>query len=100
SATNTPPTFTQSVPPNMNFRSIAFPAVWSCVAPAVGGSGNITCTDSSNLALNATATFTLVLQVNAGTASGTNIGETVTAKTNNIVPNSTTKSGTATIVVG
>ncbi len=98
-ATTTPPTFSQSTPPNTNFQSIAFPGGWSCTTPAVGGTGTITCTDGGNLALNGTASFTLILQVNAGTPSGTNIAETVTANTGNIVPGLTTNSATAIVVV-
>ena len=40
-----------------------------------------------------------MLQVNASTASGTNIAETATATATNIVPNLTTNSATATVVV-
>ncbi len=97
-AAATAPTFTQTTPPNTNFQSIVAPAGWTC-PPPVGGTGTITCTDSSSLALNASATFTLVLQVNAGTTSGTNIAETVTASATNIVPSLTSNSATATVVV-
>lgn len=93
------PTFTQTTPPNTNFQSITFPAGWSCITPAIGAAGTITCTDGSNLGVNATANFTLVLQVNAGTASGTTIAETVTANASNIIPGLTTNSATATVVV-
>jgi uncharacterized repeat protein (TIGR01451 family) len=58
----------------------------------------ITCTIAS-LALSATANFTVVLQVNAGTASGTNIAETVTATATNIIPGLTTNSATASVIV-
>jgi len=92
-------TFTQTTPPNTNFQSITPPAGWVCTKPAVGAAGTITCTDVSSLALNASASFTLVLQVNSATASGTNIAETVTANASNIVPNSTSNSATATVVV-
>jgi uncharacterized repeat protein (TIGR01451 family) len=51
------------------------------------------------MAVNAIAPFTLVLQVNAGTASGTNIAETATATATNIVPNLTSNSATAMVVV-
>jgi uncharacterized repeat protein (TIGR01451 family) len=92
--------FTQSTPPNTNFQSITIPAGWTCpTLPPIGGTGTITCNDGSNLAVNATATFTVVLQVNAGTPSGTNISETATATATNIVPNLTTNSATATVVV-
>lgn len=93
-------TFTQVTPPNTNFQSIAPPAGWTCgTVPAVGGTGTITCTDGSNLGLNATANFTLVLQVNAGTPSGTTITETDTANATNIVPSLTSNSASATVVV-
>jgi uncharacterized repeat protein (TIGR01451 family) len=92
--------FTQNTPPNTNFQSITPPAGWTCgTVPPVGATGTITCTDGSNLAVNATANFTLVLQANAGTASGTSIAETVTASATNIVPSLTTNSATATVIV-
>ncbi len=96
-AAATSPSFTQTTPPNTNFQSIVAPG-WSCTTPAVGAAGTITCT-AATLAFNATATFTLVLQVNAGTASGTNIAETATASATDIVPNLTTNSATATVIV-
>jgi len=92
-------TFTQTTPPNTNFQSITAPAGWTCTTPAVGAAGTITCTDGSNLALNTPANFTLVLQVNAGTTSGTNIAETAMATATNIVPNLTGNSATASVIV-
>ena len=80
-------TITQTTPPNTNFQSITPPAGWTCgTVPPVGGTGTITCTDSGTLAVNGTANFTLVLQVNAGTASGTNITDTVTATRPTLCP--------------
>jgi uncharacterized repeat protein (TIGR01451 family) len=93
------PTFTQTTPPNTNFQSIIPPAGWTCTTPAVGAAGTITCTDGSSLAVNGIANFTLALQVNANTPSGTNIAETDTATAANIVPNLTTNSATANAVV-
>ena len=90
--------FTQSTPPNTNFQSITAPAGWTCINPAVGAAGTITCTIST-LAATTTANFTLVLQVNAGTASGTNVAETDTATATNIVPGLTTNTATALVVV-
>jgi uncharacterized repeat protein (TIGR01451 family) len=92
-------TFIQTTPPNTNFQSITAPAGWTCVTPAVGKTGTITCTAAGTLAVNATASFTLALQVNAGTASGTSISDTVTANATNIVPNLTANSATATVTV-
>jgi len=99
-AATTGASFTQVTPPNTNFQSITPPAGWTCgTKPAVGGTGTITCTASGTLALNSTGTFTLVLQVNSGTPSGTNITETATATATNIVPNLTTNTASATVVV-
>jgi len=94
-----PVKLTQTTPPNTNFQSMTPPAGWTCITPSVGAAGTITCTDGGTLAINAPANFTLVLQVNAGTPSGTNIAETATATAGNIVPNLTTNSATATVVV-
>jgi uncharacterized repeat protein (TIGR01451 family) len=92
--------FTQVTPPNTNFQSITTPGGWTCgTKPAVGGTGTITCTANGNVNVNATATFTLVLQVNAGTPSGTSITDTATATATNIVPNLTTNTASATVVV-
>ena len=89
--------FTQVTPPNTNFQSIAAPGGWTCgTVPAVGSPGTITCTDGGNLAVNATASFTLVLQVNAGTPSGTSILDTDTATATNGVASS---SANATVLV-
>ena len=93
-------TFTQITPPNTNFQSITPPAGWTCgTVPPVGGTGTITCTDSGTLAVNGTASFALVLQVNSGTSSGTNITDTATATAANMVPGITTNTASATIVV-
>ena len=92
-------TFTQSTPPNTNFQSITPPAGWTCTKPAVGGTGTITCTDASALALNAPANFSLVLQVNANTASGTTINETATSTATNVVPNLTNSTASAAVTV-
>ncbi len=93
-------TFTENTPPNTNFQSMTPPAGWTCgTAPPVGGTGTITCTDSSTLAVNGIASFALVLQVNTGTPSGTNITDTATATATNIVPSITTNTASATVVV-
>lgn len=92
-------TITEVTPPNTTFQSITPAAGWTCTTPAVGGTGTITCTDGGRMTVNSTASFTLVLQVPAGTASGTNITDTVTANAPNIVPNLTDNSASATVVV-
>ena len=92
-------TITEVTPPNTTFQSITPPAGWTCITPAVGGTGTITCTDGGRMTVNSTASFTLVLQVPATTATGTNITDTVTANAPNIVPGLTNNSASATVVV-
>ena len=98
-AAATAPTFNEAVPPNETFQSITIPAGWSCTTPVVGATGNISCNDGSNLATTAPVTFTVVLGVNATTASGTFIPDTATASASNIVPSLSSNSATATVLV-
>jgi uncharacterized repeat protein (TIGR01451 family) len=92
-------TLTQTTPPNTTFQSITPPAGWTCTAPAVGSTGTITCTATGTLGVNATANFSLVLQVTSTTPSGTSIPETPTASAGNVVPGLTSNSATATVIV-
>ncbi len=94
--------FTEATPPNTTFQSIVIPAGWTCpTLPPVGGTGTIICNDGSNLAVGgaSTATFTVVLQVNSSTPSGTNITDTVTATATNVVPGLTTNTATANVLI-
>lgn len=90
----------QQTPPNTTFASVTAPAGWTCATPAVGGTGQITCTDGAALASGTTATpFTFVVTVNSGgtaPAAGTTIVNwaDVTSQTTDPVPtnNATTTS--------
>jgi uncharacterized repeat protein (TIGR01451 family) len=96
-------TFTQTTPPNTTVVLMTPPGGWTCgTAPAAGGAVTITCTDGGTLGVGPTntATFSLVLQVNSVTPSGTNITDTATATASNIVPSITTNAASATVVVG
>jgi uncharacterized repeat protein (TIGR01451 family) len=72
---------TDTLPSSLLFRSITQPAGFTCTTPAVGATGTITC-NAATLANNATATFTLTVEVapgatgtivnNAGVSSATN----------------------------
>jgi uncharacterized repeat protein (TIGR01451 family) len=98
--TNAGMTFTQTTPPNTTFQSMTPPAGWTCgTVPPVGGTGTITCTLAGTLAVNGTATFSLVLQVAAATPSRTNITDTATATAGNMPPGITTNTASATVVV-
>jgi uncharacterized repeat protein (TIGR01451 family) len=56
----------QQTPPNTTFSSMTPPTGWTCgTAPAVGGTGQVICTDGSNLnSSTTTTTFTFVVTVN------------------------------------
>jgi uncharacterized repeat protein (TIGR01451 family) len=90
--------FTETLPANTTFFSMATPAGWSCSDPAVGSPGTITCTIAS-LAAGATATFAPVLKVTAGTASGTPITDTDNVSSTTPDPNPTSNSATVTVLV-
>ena len=64
---------TEATPANTTFVSISPSA--GCTTPAVGGSGSISC-PAGTLADEATATFSMVVNVNAATATGTLITNT------------------------
>jgi uncharacterized repeat protein (TIGR01451 family) len=96
-------TFTQTTPPNTTLVLMTPPGGWTCAtSPAPGGAVTITCTDGGTLGIGGanTANFSLVLQVNSVTPSGTNITDTATATASNIVPSITTNTASATVVVG
>jgi uncharacterized repeat protein (TIGR01451 family) len=95
--TSTTPSWVQATPANTTFQSITFPAGWNCTNPAVGGTGNVTCTDAGNLAANTTKTFTMVVTVNAATAGNTTISSSVTVSSpndSNLADNTATTSVT------
>ncbi len=89
-------TFTEAIPANTNFQSFTPPAGWACNALVVGGGGTLTCTIAS-LAPGVT-TFSPVVQVNAGTASGTVITDSVTVSSASD-PNGANNTATTTTIV-
>src|SRR5205823_4499814 len=96
------PSFTETTPPNTTFQSIIPPAGWTCITPAIGGTGTITCTAAS-LASGAAVSFPLVLHVNTGTANNTIITETATTSsstTDPYSPNNTSSVSTRVVAAG
>ena len=91
--------FSEAVPANTTFQSLAFPAGWTCITPAVNGTGNINCTNP-DVANAATGTFTLAVKVNAGTAVGTVITNTIDATSGTSDPNLANNTATVQITVG
>ena len=79
--TATTPSVSESTPANTTFVSMALTGgtgTWNCVNPPVGGTGTSTCTRSADMGSGSTATFTYVVQINAGTTNGTAITDSVT----------------------
>jgi len=91
----------QQTPPNTTFQSVAVsPAAgWTCTAPAVGGTGQILCSDSANLNSAATVTFTIVVNVNAGTPSGTVILNSADTTATTADPDPTNNASTSSVLV-
>jgi uncharacterized repeat protein (TIGR01451 family) len=93
------PTYSFTTPPNTTFQSIVPPAGWTCITPAVGGTGTISCS-AATLASGASVNMPLTLKVNAGAAPGTTITATPSVASNSsdpYTPNNTA-SVTATVV--
>lgn len=98
-------TMTEVIPMNTTFQSIAITgtgaAGWSCAMPAVGGTGVITCTNADvPSGASGAATFTVAVQVNAGTATGTQITDTISATSGTNDPNLANNSATVLTIVG
>ena len=91
--------FIENIPANTTFASLVPPAGWNCnPLPPAGGTGTITCTIAA-LAVGGSATFSVVLNVPAGTAAGTVI--TAPATVSSVTPdaNPTNNDATATTLV-
>jgi uncharacterized repeat protein (TIGR01451 family) len=86
---------TEQVPSGTTFQSIAAPAGFSCTAPAIGGTGTITCSTAS-MANGGSATFTLVVNVTAISGS---ISDTVVAGSDTSDGTSSNDSATSTTAV-
>ena len=91
---------TDATPANTTFVSFAQTSgpVFGCSAPAVGGTGTISCTISM-FSAGATATFRLVVRVNASTPNGTTLSNTATATSDTFDPCPGNNSATATTAV-
>jgi uncharacterized repeat protein (TIGR01451 family) len=92
-------TLSDVIPASTTFVSVTAAAGWSCPPLLVGGTGTQTCTVATLAALSS-ASFTLVVKVNPGTASGTVITNTATVSSATTDPNSANNTATTTTVVG
>ena len=92
-------TLLDDTPFGTTFISLTYPATWTCTTPAVGFTGTVSCTNPS-VAVSAVDVFTLVVNVDPGTADGTVITNTATVSSETADPVSTNNSATATTTVG
>ena len=101
-ATETNATFTVAIPTNTTLVSFAPPATWTCTPTiAVGGTGTFTCTlnAAQTILPNGTASFPLVVKVNAATPSGTTITDMPSVSSTVGDPNPANNSATVSVIV-
>jgi uncharacterized repeat protein (TIGR01451 family) len=90
----------QQTPPNTTFYSVTPPADWTCgTAPAVGGTGQVICTDGTSLDANTTGNFTFVVEVNSGTAAGTTVLNSADVTSQTTDPVSSNNATTTSVLV-
>ena len=80
--------FSEAIPTNTTFQSLSFPggSGWTCNAPAVGGTGTISCSNP-DFANAASTTFMVAVAVNTGVATGTVITDIDNSTAGNNDPN-------------
>jgi uncharacterized repeat protein (TIGR01451 family) len=90
-STATSVTLTETLPGNTTAVSLTGPAAWTCTV------GTLSCTISS--LAPGSASFTFVVTVNSGTASGTQISQTASVSSATADPNTANNTATANDVV-
>jgi len=86
--------FSETIPANTTYQSIVPLAGWTCSTPAVGGTGNISCTNPV-FAAGTNGSFTVVVKVGAATPSGTQIVDVDNIVSGTSDPNLANNSATA-----
>src|SRR5436190_23792630 len=92
-------TFDDVLPTNTTFVSFTGAPGWTCSTPAVGATGTVSCTNPS-VAASVSDAFTLVVNVDPGTAGGSTItnAPTVGTATTDSVPGNDSATATTTVV--
>lgn len=87
-----------TLPAGTRLQSFAGASGWNCTTPAVGSGGTVTCRKDS-MDISESASFSLVVRVDAGVADGTNLSNTATISSQASDPNGANNSTTATTAV-
>lgn len=93
--------FSETIPANTTFFSIdtSLAPGWTCSVPGVGGTGIISCTNPL-VANGASAIFTMVVKVNAGTTVQTQITDVDSVTSGTSDPNLANNTASVTTIVG
>ncbi len=89
--------WSDTLPAGTTFVSLAGPPGWSCTTPSIGSGGTVTCTASSFAV--GSAGFSMIVNVDAGVASGTVLANTATVTSATSDPSAGNNSATATTTV-
>ena len=77
---------TDIIPTGTVFQSLVSPTGWTCLTPAIGGVGQVSCTNNS-LAVGASAQFSLTVTTSCATVSGADITNSATVTSTTSDPN-------------
>jgi uncharacterized repeat protein (TIGR01451 family)/fimbrial isopeptide formation D2 family protein len=90
-------TVTDALPTGTTFVSVDGGTGWACTTPAVGGTGDVTCTRSDDVAVGAAGRITVKVHVASGrTADVTNTATVTTGGTDDPTPGNDTSTVTTT----
>jgi len=84
-----------NLPAEVNFQSLTPPAGWTCITPAVGGTGQISCNSATAIPVNGTKTFPVNVKVNTNVFDNTVISNTATCSTTTLDSVSSNNSATS-----
>jgi uncharacterized repeat protein (TIGR01451 family) len=91
-------TLNDTLPATVNFFSLSQPAGWTCMTPAVGTGGAVSCSRTS-FAVTSGDVFTLVVGVRSDTPAGTIVINTATVSTSTPEPTDENNNDTASATV-
>jgi uncharacterized repeat protein (TIGR01451 family) len=93
------PVFTENIPANTTFVSVSGPAGWSCSSFTYNGTTIAECVDNSSLAVNSSATISVVVNVPGTTTAGTVFNATDNVNSSTVDPNYSNNSASTSFTV-